>query len=84
MSLSGCASKSDGTISSVHKSFELGNASKLIVISVDGKRFGVTDTDMVRQITDNVVFIQFEKGESNEDNTAVQRAVEPYGFTATV
>lgn len=45
LSLSGCASKLGGTISSAHKSFELGNVSKLTVISVDGKRFEVNDTD---------------------------------------
>ena len=39
LSLAGCAGKSDGIISSRYKSFELGNASNLVVISVDGKRF---------------------------------------------
>ena len=67
LSLVGCAGKSDGTTSSEHKSFEFENVSKLIVISVDGKRFEVNDTDTVRQITENIESIRFEKGESSEN-----------------
>lgn len=65
-SLVGCTNKSDGTTSSVHR-FAFENVSKLVVISVDGKRFEVTDTDTVQQITENIESIQFEKGESSEN-----------------
>ena len=60
-SLAGCASKPE------YKNFEFENVSKLIVISVDGKRFEVNDTETVQQITENIVSIQFEKGKSNKN-----------------
>lgn len=65
--LVGCADKSGGTTTSGYKNFEAENVSKLIVISVEGKRFEVTDTDTVRKITENIESIQFEKGESSEN-----------------
>ena len=61
LGLVGCAGRSD------FKNFKFGNVSKLIVISVDGKRFEVTDTDTIRQITENIESIQFEKGESSQN-----------------
>ena len=78
LSLVGCASKSDGTTSSYH-SFEFENVSKLVVISVDGKRFEVTDTDTVQQITDNIESIQFEKGESSENTNGFGPFIQWYG-----
>ena len=49
------------------KSFEFENVSKMMVISVDGKRFEVTDTDMVQKITENIESVRFEKGRSNKN-----------------
>ena len=60
-SLVGCVSKPE------YKSFEFENVSKLIVISVDGKRFEVNDIDTVQQITENIASIQFEKGKSSKN-----------------
>ena len=57
----GCAGRSDLL------NFKFGNVSKMIVISVDVKRFEVTDTYKIRQITENIESIQFEKGESSEN-----------------
>ena len=65
--LVGCAGNSGGATSSEHKSFEFKNVSKLIIISVDGKRYEVADTDKVRQITENIESVRFEKGESSEN-----------------
>ena len=67
LGLVGFASRSDGATPSEHKRFNFENVSKLIVISVDGKRYEITDTDTVRKITENIESIQFEKGESSEN-----------------
>ena len=68
LGLAGCAGRSYGTTSSEYKSFKFENVSKLIIISIDGKRYEVTAPDTVRQITENIESIQFEKGESSENS----------------
>ena len=67
LSLVGCSGQPDRTTSSDNIKFVFGNISKLTVISVSGERFEVTDIDTVRQITENIESIRFDKGESNEN-----------------
>lgn len=71
----GCSSD---TGSNKIKSFEFENVSKMMVISVDGKKFEVTDTDMVQKITENIESVRFEKGESNENKNGFGPFVQWY------
>lgn len=61
LALAGCGQHKE------HKSFEIENAHKIVVISVDGQRVEITDTDAIQKITENIVSIQFEKEESSKN-----------------
>lgn len=47
--------------------FSLEDPQKVIVTSIRGEKIEITDEDMIRQITDNIASIQFEKGESSKN-----------------
>ena len=49
------------------KIFSFESSQKITVTSISGEKIEVIDEDMIRQITDNITSIQFERGESSKD-----------------
>ena len=68
--LSGCSPE--------QKTFEILDAQKIVIISVDGNKVEITDSNAVQQITDNFNSIQFEKGKSSKNENGFGPIIQWY------
>lgn len=73
-----------GCSSSKVKIFSLESPQKITVTSVSGEKIEVIDEDMIRQITDNITSIQFERGESSKDTNGFGPMISWYNSNGDV
>lgn len=59
MLLGGCSPKT--------KTFSIESPQKITITSLSGKKTEITEEEMIRQITDHIASIQFERGKSSKD-----------------
>ncbi len=76
MILGGCSSKT--------QIFSLENSQKVTVTSISGEKIEVADEDMIRQITENITSIQFERGESSKNTNGFGPMVSWYDSSGNV
>lgn len=76
--LGGCSSSPET------KTFSFESPQKITVTSISGEKMEVTDEDIIRQITDNITSIQFERGESSEDTNGFGSMISWYDTNGDV
>lgn len=60
------------------KTFEIEDAQKIVLISVEGKKVEITDADTIQQITDQMISIPFQKGKSSKDKNGFGPIIQWY------
>lgn len=67
--LAGCASS---------KSFSFANVQKIVLTSIDGRQLEISDAETIRQITDNISALTFQKGRSSRNTNGFGPFVQWY------